>query len=350
MKGLCGHLKIGGALPAICHNNIASIDSLTAQIKDKAVTTDRLRDAFKAFVIKLSVHEHEGGDDDRLSTRRDPPFCVLSTDTTADLKAIRVRTQGFPGGQFVPRAEHGNVSALKVIGFVEAREFGRWLFSFKVGRRFTPFLEACADDLFDLAVVQVDAGAESHTFTLYHCLKDRQLMAGIGLCSERHGVDVMKHEVLVDDLREDDLPEISWSGTKTHVRHIAEQLRRVSSGDVEYLAVRDLRGRALAIGLIDHVRHRDASEIGQLSTHPSLQGRGLGTLLIEAAETRIKAYGHLWSILGVEVENVRARKLYERLGYVKYDEEIDSWVAEDESGDEYLHTARTVLLRKRVGG
>jgi ribosomal protein S18 acetylase RimI-like enzyme len=160
---------------------------------------------------------------------------------------------------------------------------------------------------------------------------------------------MIKSDVVIDDLQESDLADISWSGTKTHVQHVAEELKRVLSGDAEYIAVRNLEGRALAIGLIDHVRYEEASEIGQLSTDPALQGRGLGTILIEAAEFRIRDRGHKWSILGVEVENVRARKLYERLGYSFYAEETDTWTAEDQHGNEYLHTADTVLLRKRIG-
>jgi len=156
------------------------------------------------------------------------------------------------------------------------------------------------------------------------------------------------NDAVIDDLQERDLTEIAWSGTPTHVRHVAEELKRVSSGNSEYIAVRNPEGRALAIGLIDHVRHEDASEIGQLSTDPAHQGQGFGTILIEAAECRIRDRGHKWSILGVEVENVRARKLYERLGYTAYVNDTDSWTAEDKQGNEYLHIADTVLLRKCV--
>lgn len=159
---------------------------------------------------------------------------------------------------------------------------------------------------------------------------------------------MVKSDVLIDDLQESDLAEISWAGTKVHLLHVAAELKRVLAGEAEYIAVRNLAGRALAIGLIDHVRFEDASEIGQLSTDPVLQRQGLGSILIEAAEFRIRGRGHQWSILGVEVENVRARKLYERLGYSFYAEETDSWTAEDQDGNEYLHTADTILLRKSV--
>jgi ribosomal protein S18 acetylase RimI-like enzyme len=155
-------------------------------------------------------------------------------------------------------------------------------------------------------------------------------------------------DLVISDLQESDLSEISWSGTRSHVQHVAEELKRVLFGDAEYIAVRNSEGRALAIGLIDHVRYEEASEIGQLSTDPAFQGQGIGTILIEAAELRMHARGHKWSILGVEVENVRARKLYERLGYSFYAEETDSWTAEDIHGNEYLHTADTLLLRKQI--
>ena len=158
----------------------------------------------------------------------------------------------------------------------------------------------------------------------------------------------MEREIFIDDLKESDLSEIAWSGTPTHVKHVADELKRVETGEAEYIAVRGTDGKAMAIGLIDHVRYQDGSEIGQLSTDPAVQGQGLGTRLIEAAEQRIRDRGHTWAILGVEVENTRARQLYERLGYVCFKEEQDSWTAEDENGVEYLHVADAVLLRKRV--
>ena len=156
-------------------------------------------------------------------------------------------------------------------------------------------------------------------------------------------------EITIDDLQREDLDRIAWSGSSAHVRNVAEQLARVDRGEAEYLAVRNEQGVPIAIGLIDHTFAQNGSEIGQLSTHPDLQSRGLGTKLIEAAEERIQRRGHEWSILGVEVDNERARHLYERLGYQAYETMPDSWIAEDENGNEYVKTVDTILLRKRVG-
>ena len=81
------------------------------------------------------------------------------------------------------------------------------------------------------------------------------------LCVQRRTA-VNKSNVVIGDPQENDLAEISWSGTMIHVQHIAEELKRVLTGKAEYIAVRNLEGRALSIGLIDHV----------LSFHSSLFG------------------------------------------------------------------------------
>lgn len=48
------------------------------------------------------------------------------------------------------------------------------------------------------------------------------------------------------------------------------------------------------------------------------RGRGAGGLLIRAAEDQLVAIGHDHVALAVNVENVRAARLYERLGYVEW--------------------------------
>jgi ribosomal protein S18 acetylase RimI-like enzyme len=48
---------------------------------------------------------------------------------------------------------------------------------------------------------------------------------------------------------------------------------------------------------------------------PELQGRGIGTALMNAAEELACSRGFGEIVLGVEDSNPRARRLYERLGY-----------------------------------
>jgi RimJ/RimL family protein N-acetyltransferase len=60
----------------------------------------------------------------------------------------------------------------------------------------------------------------------------------------------------------------------------------------------------------------DSPELSQLSVWPAeLRSQGIGTNLIRAAHTAVSGRGFRCVGLGVELSNVRARRLYERLGY-----------------------------------
>ena len=165
----------------------------------------------------------------------------------------------------------------------------------------------------------------------------------------RDPLPTVRSEFQVSELTAEDLPAIAWSGSPTHLAHVAHELRRAAVGEVAYLAVRDQQGSPVAIGLVDFVRRADGPEIRQLATRPDLQGMGLGSLLIAEAESRIASSLRRWAVIGVEQENARARRLYERLGYEAYERETDSWTAERADGSTYTHTASVVLMRKWLG-
>jgi ribosomal protein S18 acetylase RimI-like enzyme len=154
--------------------------------------------------------------------------------------------------------------------------------------------------------------------------------------------------LVIDDLRHEDVARIGWSGSKSHVRAVAEALARVPAGDVEYLAVRAPTGDPVAKGGVNYTAHADAGAIWQLATHPELQSLGLGTRLVREAERRIRRRGLRWAILGVEDNNPRARALYERLGYEAYGREATSWEQEDELGNATMYETEVALLRKHL--
>jgi ribosomal protein S18 acetylase RimI-like enzyme len=155
-------------------------------------------------------------------------------------------------------------------------------------------------------------------------------------------------ELLVDELKPDDLQSIGWSGTPSHVRSVRDALDRVGFGEVEYLAVRAPDGRPVSKGGIDYAAHQGAGTFWQLATHPDLQGLGLGTRLIEEGERRIRNRGVEWAVVGVEPSNPRARALYERLGYEPFGREHASWTTEDQRGRLVPYETEVELLRKRL--
>jgi ribosomal protein S18 acetylase RimI-like enzyme len=67
-------------------------------------------------------------------------------------------------------------------------------------------------------------------------------------------------------------------------------------------------------GIIPEARD-DEYYLDSVAVHPSFQGQGLGTQLIREFEQQAVRLGHDKVLLIVDVENTRAKALYERLGY-----------------------------------
>ena len=152
----------------------------------------------------------------------------------------------------------------------------------------------------------------------------------------------------IRDLTVEDLPACDWSGSRSHLVNVAEALERALLGEVDYLAACPPSGLPVAIGGIDYVKAPGAGTLWQLSVHGALQSCGIGTILIQAAEQRIRARGLRRAELGVEETNPRARALYERLGYVAYGREPDAWDEEAPDGSISRYETMCTLMRKEL--
>lgn len=155
----------------------------------------------------------------------------------------------------------------------------------------------------------------------------------------------------VRDLTHADLPHCEWSGSSLHLRTVAHELERAAMGVAEYLAVCVAKtDRPVAIGGIDYELAPGAGSLHQLATIPALQSCGLGTALIAEAEHRIRRHGLTRAELGVEHENPRARALYERLGYVAFDDRPDAWDVEAPDGTLRRYETMCTIMAKELRG
>ncbi|MCW5254738.1 MULTISPECIES: GNAT family N-acetyltransferase [unclassified Streptomyces] len=152
----------------------------------------------------------------------------------------------------------------------------------------------------------------------------------------------------VRDLVHADLASCGWAGSDHHLAGVARQLERVRAGEVDYLAVCPATDIPVAKGGVDYRVRKGAGTLWQLAVHPALQSCGIGTFLVEAAELRIRARGLRRAELGVEEGNLRARALYERLGYVAYDRRPDSWDERAPDGSLRRHETMCTLMRKEL--
>ena len=159
-----------------------------------------------------------------------------------------------------------------------------------------------------------------------------------GLAPGRELVPARCH---VSDLTTEEVSALGWSGGPLHLVAIT---LAVAAGD--YLALRDPAGVPVSIGAIDWEKHPLSGHIHQLVTHPRLRGLGLGSALIAAIEDRVRARGRQWVTLGVEGDNPRARALYERLGYVRFGDGVESWRIPESGGSERVRVTQVTYLRR----
>ncbi|MBH5335503.1 GNAT family N-acetyltransferase [Streptomyces pactum] len=150
----------------------------------------------------------------------------------------------------------------------------------------------------------------------------------------------------VRDLLPADLTQCGWAGSDLHLANVAAQLTRAARAEVDYLAAFTPAGAPVAKCGIDYGESEGAGTLWQLVVHPELRSRGIGTLLIRAAEERITARGLRRAELAVEEDNPRARELYERLGYVVCGRRPDSWDERAPDGSVRRRETVCTVLRK----
>ncbi|MFD7881921.1 GNAT family N-acetyltransferase [Streptomyces bauhiniae] len=150
----------------------------------------------------------------------------------------------------------------------------------------------------------------------------------------------------VRELTHADLASCGWAGTPLHLAGMARQLERVRSGEVDYLAVCARNDLPIAKGGVDYLVEHGVGTLWQLAVHPALQSCGIGTVLISAAEQRIRDRGLRYAQLSVEDDNPRARALYERLGYLVHDRRPEAWDEQAPDGTTRRHETICTVMRK----
>jgi len=155
-------------------------------------------------------------------------------------------------------------------------------------------------------------------------------------------------QLAVGDLCDDDLAGLAWSGNPAHLRSVAAALQRAVQGLEDYLVARAPGGQPVAKMRVDYTSEADAGVFSQLAVMGPLQGLGIATLLIGAGEQRVRTRGRAFAALGVEDNNPRARRLYQRLGYQAAGRQHASWEYEDDDGVLRLYETTLTILRKRL--
>ncbi len=144
-------------------------------------------------------------------------------------------------------------------------------------------------------------------------------------------------ECAIRPVRADDLPRLEWFGTYAHFRRLEEaNYRDVEAGSKLWLVA---EANGFLVGHLkinmrveDPLRGNPRGYIFALRVFEPFQGLAIGTVLVRAAESMLRARGFRYVSIAVGKDNPRARRLYERLGYSVYREEIGRWQYVDLDG------------------
>lgn len=138
-------------------------------------------------------------------------------------------------------------------------------------------------------------------------------------------------QISIRKASEIDLPEIEWEGKYREFRNVyAEVYRRMESG-LAVMWVAELAGWGLVGQVFVQFKSHDKKTadgkrrayVHSFRVRPVWQGRGLGTWLMNVAESDLLERGFREVTLNVGKENQGALRLYRRLGY---------WVVKEISG------------------
>ena len=136
-------------------------------------------------------------------------------------------------------------------------------------------------------------------------------------------------------VQERDLRLLEWQGGEDLRSFYDELWRNHQSGDVNVL-VADFNQFPIGLSVIHwpgKPTHPGVPDVQSLRVHPIFRGLKIGSHLLSTCETQVSARGFDRIGLSVGIENVAAKRLYERHGYRAVGEPYsDVWFYTDARG------------------
>lgn len=112
----------------------------------------------------------------------------------------------------------------------------------------------------------------------------------------------------------------------------AQYRRHLDSDSAQILVASASHNHFLGAAVLFFRKHSKLARVYSLATQPQARGQGVGTALLDAAEHAARRRGCRALRLEVQVDNARAIRLYEHIGYVRigryahfYQDGSDAW-------------------------
>ncbi len=159
--------------------------------------------------------------------------------------------------------------------------------------------------------------------------------------------------VLIREAKESDLPALEWEGEYSHFRSLYRQaFRETRSGRRVMLLAESASGVVGQLFIQLDPKNLPGGK-GKLTAYlyafrvrPEHRNQGIGTQLIEEAESRLRDRGFRRAVISVAVTNPTARRLYERLGYHVFAQDPGQWSYTDDLGEVQRVDEPALILEK----
>jgi ribosomal protein S18 acetylase RimI-like enzyme len=157
-------------------------------------------------------------------------------------------------------------------------------------------------------------------------------------------------EEVIRPCREDDLERLEWFGAFSEHRAIIREAFEMQGRGEALMLVADRDGFPVGQAWVkyDPAGRGGCGRLWAVRVMAALQGRGLGTRLVAAAEAAMREAGCTRAEVGVETHNPGARRLYERLGYRMERVLIETWEYVAPGGETRRTPLEQWLLSKRL--
>ncbi len=153
-----------------------------------------------------------------------------------------------------------------------------------------------------------------------------------------------------------DLEAMEWGGEYRHFRRVYRQALREAQRGKRAVLLAEV-GSEVVGQLLIHFQSawlkrfpgERAGYLHSFRVKPAFRGKGIGGDLIRQAEAMLRERGYQRAIISVAQQNDRARRLYERHGYIVFGEDPGRWTYEDDQGNIRSIHEPAYLLQKRLG-
>ncbi|HBX69685.1 MAG TPA: hypothetical protein DEH25_09990 [Chloroflexi bacterium] len=156
-------------------------------------------------------------------------------------------------------------------------------------------------------------------------------------------------------IKYEDLPDLEWDGEYTHFRRLyASAYQNQQKGDAILWVAELPEAGIIGQAFVQLVGSRpDLADgfmrayIYSVRVRTPYQNLGIGTRIMRTAEESLIELGFSYATLNVNKDNLDARRLYERLGYLVTGEEAGNWSYIDHRGrQKFVHEPAWRMQKK----